>query len=146
MKRYKLIQSKEWIAPAACALISVAVYVTVLDLQFCFDDHSAIKGNADLRPSSSWMNLFSNDFWGTPMHIEGSHKSYRPLCVLTFRINYVIHELAPFGYHLVNVLLHAFVTWLFVRLCQKVVLCSNEVALIAGLLFAVHPVHTEAVS
>ncbi len=79
------------------------------------------------------------------MHIEGSHKSYRPLCVATFRLNYLLHELQPMGYHLVNVLLHSAVCWLYVQLCGVV---FGEVwpALIAGLLFAVHPVHAEAVS
>ena len=79
------------------------------------------------------------------MHIEGSHKSYRPLCVATFRLNYMLHGLQPMGYHLVNLLLHAVVCYLYVRLC---VLVLKQVwpALLAGLLFAMHPIHTEAVS
>lgn len=46
---------------------------------------------------------------------EQSHKSYRPLSVLTFRLNYAIHELDPLGYHLVNVLLHVLVCILYHR-------------------------------
>lgn len=46
---------------------------------------------------------------------EKSHKSYRPLCVLTFRWNYMIHELNPMGYHLVNTVLHAIVSALYLR-------------------------------
>ena len=79
------------------------------------------------------------------MHIEGSHKSYRPLTVATFRLNYMLHELEPLGYHLVNVLLHSAVCYLYVLLCG-VVFSEVWPALIAGLLFAVHPIHTEAVS
>ena len=79
------------------------------------------------------------------MHIEGSHKSYRPLTVATFRLNYMLHELQPLGYHLVNVLLHSAVCYLYVLLCG-VVFSEVWPALIAGLLFAVHPIHTEAVS
>ena len=92
-----------------------------------------------------WSNLLQNDFWGTPMDIEGSHKSYRPLTVATFRLNYMLHELEPLGYHLVNVLLHSAVCYLYVLLCG-VVFSEVWPALIAGLLFAVHPIHTEAVS
>ncbi len=46
---------------------------------------------------------------------EKSHKSYRPLCVLTFRWNYMISQLEPMTYHLVNLLLHAFVCVLYLK-------------------------------
>ena len=46
---------------------------------------------------------------------EQSHKSYRPLCVLTFRLNYLFGELDPVGYHLVNAVLHGVVCILFYR-------------------------------
>nr|CAI5859454.1 unnamed protein product [Callosobruchus analis] len=35
---------------------------------FVFDDISAIKENRDLRPHTPLINVFLNDFWGTPMH------------------------------------------------------------------------------
>ncbi|XP_017489113.1 PREDICTED: transmembrane and TPR repeat-containing protein 3-like, partial [Rhagoletis zephyria] len=44
---------------------------------------------------------------------ELSHKSYRPVSVFTFRLNYAVHGLRPFGYHLINVLLHVVVTLLY---------------------------------
>ena len=135
-----------WKVPVVCAALACIVYVNSLDLQFCFDDHSAIKDNADLSPDVPWSNLLWDDFWGMPMHVEGSHKSYRPLCVLTFRLNYLLHQLRPFGYHLGNVLLHALVTLLYVKLCRDVFECGEETTLVAGVLFAVHPIHTEAVS
>ena len=128
-----------------CTLVAALVYLNTLDCGFCFDDLLAIESNQDLRSSTPWGNLIWDDFWGTPMHIEGSHKSYRPLCVATFRLNYLLHELQPMGYHLVNVLLHSAVCYLYVQLCG-VVFSAVWPALIAGLLFAVHPIHTEAVS
>ena len=138
--------SKPWMIPLCCSLISCLVYLDTLDLGFCFDDHSAIISNNDLRPQTPWSNLVYDDFWGTPMDVEGSHKSYRPLCVLTFRMNYLIHALTPHGYHLVNVVLHGLVTFLFVHYCQTIAESAGKVSLIAGVLFAVHPIHTEAVS
>ena len=78
------------------------------------------------------------------MDKEQSHKSYRPLTVLSFRLNYLLHELQPLGYHLVNLLLHAGVTLLYHSLCAR--LLSRPAAALAALLFAVHPVHTEAVT
>ena len=75
---------------------------------------------------------------------EQSHKSYRPVTVLTFRLNYLLSEVSPLGYHAVNVLLHAAVTLLYHQLATK--LLSRVPAVLAALLFAVHPVHTEAVT
>lgn len=107
---------------------------------FLFYSRAIIK-NADLVPTTPWSNVLFNDFWGTPLTHSGSHKSYRPLCVATFRINYYIGALNPFGYHLVNVLLHSAVCWLVVVL-SYVFLNAHFPSLVAGLLFAVHPIHT----
>lgn len=73
-----------------------------------------------------------------------SHKSYRPLTVLTFRLNYLADGLNPLGYHLVNVAIHAFVSVLFHRYALTL-LKDAQVSLLIALLFAVHPIHTDAV-
>ncbi|CAH1799956.1 unnamed protein product [Owenia fusiformis] len=130
---------------SAIVVLAVTVcYYNALECGFVFDDASAIKENKDLRPKTPISNLFWNDFWGTPMPKEKSHKSYRPLCVLTFRLNYAWGELDPVGYHLVNVILHAAVCLIFMRVCCSVM--SELSSFLAALLFAVHPVHTEAVT
>ena len=138
-----------WLAVQAaaifCALSAVLVYSNTLQCGIVYDDEPAIKKNQDLRPHTPWSSLLWHDFWGAPMDSPTSHKSYRPLCVATFRLNYLLHELQPMGYHLVNVLLHSAVCYLYVQLCG-VVFSAVWPALIAGLLFAVHPIHTEAVS
>ncbi|KAI5633612.1 dolichyl-phosphate-mannose-protein mannosyltransferase domain-containing protein [Phthorimaea operculella] len=76
--------------------------------------------------------------------VEQSHKSYRPLTVLTFRWNYAVHGLQPAGYHLVNLLLHALVSLLYYRVC--VMFLPEFASFVAAILFAVHPIHTEAVT
>lgn len=125
-------------------LTSLTCYYNSLHCGFVFDDISAIKDNRDLRPHTPLKNLFFNDFWGTPMQKEQSHKSYRPLCVLTFRWNYMFHQLDPMGYHLVNMLLHGVVCLMYFRMCS---LFLPEVSSFVGsMLFAVHPIHTEAVT
>jgi len=50
------------------------------------------------------------------------------------------------GYHVVNVLLHLLVTVAFFRLCRTIVPITAKTSFVAALLFAVHPVHTEAVT
>ena len=134
-----------WRVAVACSVLSILLYLNTLDCGFCYDDRAVLVENQDILPSSSWSNLLKNDFWGKPIHLNTSHKSYRPLCVATFRLNYMLHELQPMGYHLVNVLLHGVVCYLYVQLCG-VIFSEVWPALIAGLLFAVHPIHTEAVS
>lgn len=129
-----------------CVFISATlVYMNSLDCGFCFDDISAIEQNKDLRPTTPWMNLVWDDFWGTPMSKDGSHKSYRPLCVLLFRLNYYIHQLNPMGYHAGNVLLHGVASAAFTLFSYLYVFHTLIPAMVAGLLFAVHPVHSEAV-
>ncbi|XP_034653174.1 protein O-mannosyl-transferase Tmtc3 [Drosophila subobscura] len=136
----------------------IACYYNSTQCGLVFDDISAIRDNKDLRPHTPLRNVFLNDFWGTPMRKEQSHKSYRPLTVLTFRFNYLLHALEPFGYHLVNLLLHLMVCLLWRRVCRLLLRqCAavgsnatsaslNTCAFVASLLFAIHPVHTEAVT
>ncbi|XP_050391330.1 protein O-mannosyl-transferase TMTC3 isoform X1 [Patella vulgata] len=125
------------------ALVSVCYYNS-LECGFVFDDMSAIVENKDLRPHVPISNLFWNDFWGTPMKHEKSHKSYRPLCVLTFRWNYAVNELDPIGYHLVNMILHAVTCIMFMIMCN--IFMKEFTSFLAAVMFAVHPIHTEAVT
>lgn len=86
-----------------------------------------------------------NDFWGTPLSDSGSHGSYRPLCVLTYKLNHLFGGFKPVGYHLINVLLHCLATGLVVKVA-RVLLPPFWGPAIAGALFASHPIHTEAVA
>ena len=121
-------------------------YWNSLGCDLVHDDVYAIKENADLRPETSWKNLLTNDFWGKSMTDNTSHKSYRPLTVLTFRVNYFLHGLDPFGYHFVNLVLHTFVSTLFYTFCNNNIFLDQTMSLATAAVFACHPVHTEAVS
>lgn len=50
------------------------------------------------------------------------------------------------GFHLVNILIHAMVVQLIAILVRYEFHFGHESTLMAGLYFATHPVHTEAVS
>ena len=101
----------------------------------------AIVQNTDILPSTPWSNLLFNDFWGTPLKHSGSHRSYRPVCIASFRLNYFVAGLNPWGYHLVNVLLHCGVS-VMVVLVAHLIFKENITVSVAGVLFAVHPIHT----
>lgn len=102
-------------------------------------------GNPDVLGSTPWHHMILNDFWGTPLTDSGSHGSYRPLCVLSFKMNHMFGGFKPFGYHLVNILLHCLATGLVVKLARELI-PKGWGAAIAGSLFATHPIHTEAVA
>ena len=67
-------------------LVCLLAYSTALspNSEFVHDDIVAILRNPDVF-NSPIGDLFSNDFWGAPMSSPASHKSYRPITVLTFR-------------------------------------------------------------
>uniref|UniRef100_A0A3P9KZH4 dolichyl-phosphate-mannose--protein mannosyltransferase n=1 Tax=Oryzias latipes TaxID=8090 RepID=A0A3P9KZH4_ORYLA len=133
------------ITELVCTAVAVALYLNTLDADFCYDDSRAIKTNQDLLSETPWTNILYDDFWGTQLTHSGSHKSFRPLCTFSFRLNYTLHSLRPFGYHLLNVVLHGLVTAL-VTAFSRTLLGGGLWCLLAGLLFASHPVHTEAVA
>lgn len=83
--------------------------------------------------------MFSTD------HFGGKYGGYRPVVALSFALNHAVAGLAPLTYHLLNVILHAAVTVLVYR---GIKMRFGRTFLAAGtaILFAVHPVHTEAVA
>lgn len=68
------------------------------------------------------------------------------ICSFVFRANYLCFGLQSVWFHATNVLLHAAATLLFTRVCLCVAGLKPPFATLAGLLFAAHPIHTEAVS
>nr|XP_036876251.1 protein O-mannosyl-transferase TMTC1 [Manis javanica] len=139
------------LAPAGAAALlagaSCLCYGRSLQGEFVHDDVWAIVHNPDVRPGAPlrW-GIFSNDFWGKGMAENTSHKSYRPLCVLTFKLNVFLTGMNPFYFHAVNVILHCLVTLVLMYTCDRAVFRSRGLAFVTALVFAVHPVHTEAVA
>ena len=129
-------------------VVSAGVYWNTLEAGFVFDDHRAILTNKDIETDGerTISDLFWNDFWGGAMSRTQSHKSYRPLTVLSYRyLNYWLWGRAPFTYHLVNMLLHSAVS-VSVYSLSHLLVRDRVSSLFAALLFSVHSVHTEAVA
>ncbi|KAK7870176.1 hypothetical protein R5R35_012732 [Gryllus longicercus] len=130
------------------AFFAILCYANSLDGNFVFDDSEAIVNNDDVRPEKPVGDIFYNDFWGTRLTSNRSHKSYRPLTVLSFRWNYWLSGgLYPWSFHLSNILLHALVSVLAHAVFGNLLgdRCPRA-AFLAAILFAVHPVHAEAVA
>jgi hypothetical protein len=66
-------------------LIAVAAYAVTYDAEFVFDDSEALVSNKDVTQSTSFYDIFTHDFWGSNIASNLSHKSYRPLTILSFR-------------------------------------------------------------
>uniref|UniRef100_A0A8C1LJK0 dolichyl-phosphate-mannose--protein mannosyltransferase n=1 Tax=Cyprinus carpio TaxID=7962 RepID=A0A8C1LJK0_CYPCA len=131
---------------AALVAVCALCYSNSLWGEFVHDDIWAITNNPDVRPGSSLRSIFTNDFWGKRMADNTSHKSYRPLCILTFKLNILLGGMTPFYFHLVNVFLHCMVTALLMLTCEQCVFEDSNFSFLTALLFSVHPIHTEAVS
>lgn len=128
--------------------LSILPYLSCLHGDFVFDDAESILNNPIVNGKDSLSQIFSRDFWGRPIASPTSHKSYRPVTTFTFWINYEIHGTSTFGYHVGNIFLHTVATVLFYQFAKQLEKQFNflSVAFPAAILFAVHPVHTEAVA
>jgi len=133
------------VALAAPPCLAILLYCNTLNHGFVYDDRPAIVSNPLVTGSAPLSSLITSDFWGVPLSHTGSHKSYRPLTSLSFKLDWLLAPGSPSQFHLTNLLLHALVTHLFHTLLLSL-LPSSSTALMAALLFAAHPIHTEAVA
>lgn len=122
-------------------LVSAAVvaYTNSLANGFTYDDQVYILRN-EIVNHPSLAGLFR------PLVFNNV---FRPVYMVSFAVNWAIGRAQPFGYHLLNVLLHAAVVLLLYGLLKELLVSRPQAATIAfvsALLFAVHPIHTEAVA
>jgi protein O-mannosyl-transferase len=122
-------------------LAAVAVYLNALGNEFVVDDIRLIRDNLRIRSLSNLPHLFSSPYW----EIEGPQALYRPLVLATYAGNYAVNGLSTLGYTAVNMVLHGAVSVLVFALARSIG-GSPAAAAVTGLAFAVHPVHTEAVT
>jgi hypothetical protein len=104
---------------------------------FVYDDVPAIVGNPLVHAISDAPRIWTSPYWALGL-------LYRPLTIQVFAIEWWLGGGSPLGFHLVNVLLYALTTVLVVRVAWQII--PGVGALAAGLVFAVHPVHVEAVA
>jgi len=130
------------------ALVSFGVYFNALPNGFVYDDELQIVDNYLLRDAKYIPEIFSTSLWE---HVGRGSSYYRPFLNLILMANYHVFGLAPWGYHFVNVLFHALAAIAVYFLAAELLKNNGRGGffsppLIAALLFAVHPIHTEAVA
>lgn len=119
-----------------CALIvalTLAAYWPALDAGFIWDD----AGHVTAPELRSWSGLAR--IWFEP----GATQQYYPLLHSAFWLEHRLWGDSTLGYHLINVLWHAAAACLLVALLRRLAVPG---ALLAGLLFALHPVCVESVA
>jgi len=123
-------------------LVGLVVYLPTINNNFYWEDTILTKDNVHIR------TLRNVGYFFHPGYINvyeiGHGNRYRPLRTVSFAVDYFFWQDNPAGYHLTNVVLNALVVllvgWLFAELAN-----NSIVGLLAGIIFAVHPVHTESV-
>jgi hypothetical protein len=117
----------------------VLVYGNTLVNDFTMDDGLYVANNPQVTAPSVRALFTANKFSNV----------FRPVTFATLALNQALNGGKPFGFHLFNLMLHAAVTWLLYLLLLAILGTSphsKTVAFVASLLFAVHPIHTEAVA
>src|SRR5262245_51284386 len=121
--------------------VALGCYLNTLRGALIYDDVNAIVRN----PAVTGVDLVRIATTGSWFSPNGYMDVYRPVTTATFAANYAVHGVAPFGYHLVNVALHAAVCVVLALVLARIT-GDATLALLAAFLFAAHPVHTEAVA
>jgi hypothetical protein len=123
-------------------LAAAIVYLPTLGNGFAFDDEIIVRDNPMIRSLANVPKIFSSGY-GEETGLNFV-LLYRPLVILSFASNYAAFGDSPFSFHLVNLLLHA-ANSLLLFLFLLALFSDLRISFIAGLLFALHPVASEAV-
>ena len=109
---------------------------------FTYDDKAIVRDNPRIRSIETFGQIFETSYFGGP---RGTGTAYRPMLLASFAAEWWIHGGKAMPFHAVNLLLHAAATLLLWRLLLRLDF-GDATSLAAALLFAVHPIHVEAVT
>ena len=122
--------------------VSAIVYFNSLSNGFVYDDLGTIVENAHIKRLGNYLSSFYNQSY---FKISGGEASYRPVATLSYYLLYAVSDVNPLGYRLLSFTLHIF-NVILVYLLAHAMIDNKRAAVIAGLLFACHPVNAEAVN
>ena len=126
--------------------LSLVAFANSLPGSFVWDDEIQVVKNWRIRSFENLPSAFTSAFWsflGT--EAESQTNFYRPVQTITYMLAYAVGGLSPAAYHAFNIVYHA-AAGVFVYLVCLELVFPPTIALGVAALFAVHPVHTEAVA
>ena len=133
-----------WWGIALVLALTFVVYIPTLRYQFVHDDRGQIVENPAVHSWHAVPTYFTAQVWSAVMPEElGNY--YRPLFLLWLRMNDVVFGNQAWGWHLTTILAHVLTTLLVYLLALRLGI-GRDVALLAALIFGLHPAHIEAVA
>ncbi len=128
---------------ALLALVAYA-YAPVKKGVFIWDDHALVEANPTVR-TGSFAEIFRQPFWAADPMIDVRPAYYRPLSMLSFRIDHAFATDDAGAFHLTNLALHLLATLALVLAARRLG-ASTWQALVAAAAWALHPRITESVA
>lgn len=137
----------EWKPVLGILLLTFLAYANTLQNDWAYDDWFQVARNAQVTSLSNIPKTFTQSVW---QFLDESSRQpaglyYRPIFNSFLILQYQLFGQKVWAWHLVSVLLHLIVVFL-VYVLARVWELDKTVALIAALIFGLHPVHTEAVA
>lgn len=120
------------------AVVAVACYLGALTNGFAYDDVVIVRDNYTIHSLATIPFALRIPYWYTTGHL------YRPLTTLLFALEWIPSHGSPAVFHAVNIAWHAVASALVARLALR--WWPPLAAAAAGCIFAIHPVHVEAVA
>ncbi len=133
-------------------LAAGATFAGTLGAGFVWDDINLIVTNPLMKSAGSLPGFFTSDIF-----VEGDARGdyYRPLFLTTLLMDSLAYGESAMGFHLANIFLHVLVSVCVFRLTLSLMQYlrggmaesrDTVIALVAALLFSVHPLHAEPVA
>lgn len=131
--------------PAAVALLGAILFAITLRGHYLYDDVPLLIEDPRVTQTGHFSLIWSRDYHFDLRTGEGSVDNlYRPLVTTSFHLQIAYFDAGPFAIRLVNLLLYAVVCGLVAWLGY--LLGGWSVGIVAGVFFAVHPVHVEVLA
>jgi protein O-mannosyl-transferase len=137
-------EARELLGPLLAFVAVVALYARTLGYPLVWDDLQLVSHDP---AASGWAGLWralSSTFWGAYGRAQAQADFYRPVASVSLWLDRAFWGGRVPGFHLTGVLVAALGAALLVALLRRRGLAPVPAAL-AGLLFAVHPLHAESV-
>ncbi len=154
---------------AVLFVFTAVIYVNTLQNGFVYDDHGVVEGNLWITDLKYLPNILTSSIWGYDSSDIKSSEYFRPMTQIAYMIEYHIFGFKPWGWHLVNGLLHmlnALMVFVVGRALFLAFASSESVkegvagaggrdqlearaliaAFVSAALFAAHPVNVEPVA
>lgn len=125
-----------WVYGALFAL-PVLLYLNTLGSNFVYDDLPLIVEHSKVQELSTPWRFFIGEHSGRPI--------YRAIRTLSYAIDYALGGMNPTVFHASNILYHALTVLVVFRLA-RILTGTFRAAFLAALLFAAHPIQTDAVA